>query len=287
MLLRDFMKDNVTLKKGSIKLPVGGFIHMNLEKYQEMKKNTNKPFLHTSYLVTPGDTLTVHVKVPSKTLKKFYYDVLFELTPIQGASSIRDCHVKIFSNSPSFVYSYAYVFYHLDPEDNEGPKESSKKRRTPGMIMNRLYRKIPINRLLMPGTEDKYGDKVLQEPPVIRNPYNLPMFDSSLYMAIHYLEDVTTLSELKSKAKRITENQLLSSVADFESLMEERKRVVRTEGNEERKKRRNDVEKVKAIEKEIRKANSAVRITKPKSPTRAHAAISARKPKKPISSQKD
>lgn len=286
MLLRDFMQDNVTIKKGSVKLPVGGFIENTRTKYAEMKKKTEKPFLHTSYLVTPGDTLTIHVKVPSNSLKKFYYDILLELTPIKDAKSIEECHVKIFSNSPSFVYSYAYVFYHLDPEDSDTVERSVKRgRTTPGMIINRLYRKIPVNRLLMPGTEEKYGDRVLEEPPVIRNPYNLPMFDSSLYLAILYLEDVTTLNELIRTARRISENQLLASVSDFDSLMEQRKRAALTEGKEERKKKRISQEVVRDVERQVKRANTSVRITKPKSPVSAKRAISALKPNKPKSSR--
>lgn len=286
MLLRDFMQDNVTLKKGSVKLPVGGFIANTKNKYLEMKKNANKPFLHMSYLVTPGDTLTVHVKVPSKSLKKFYYDVLLELTPIKDAKSIEDCHVKIFSNSPSFVYSYAYVFYHLDPEDNgELTKSTNKSRKNPGMLINRLYRKIPVNRLLIPGTEDKYGDRVLNEPPIVRNPYNLPLFDSSLYLAIHYLEDVTTLQELTRTARRITENQLIANVDDFDHLMETRKRVALSEGREEAKKKRLNKEVVQTVEREVRRSNSAIRITKPKSPISARRSVTALKPLKPKSSR--
>ena len=285
MLLRDFMQDNVTLTKGSVKLPIGGFIANTKDKYLEMKKNTSKPFLHMSYLVTPGDTLTVHVKVPSKSLKKFYYDVLFELVPINGAKTIEDCHVKIFSNSPSFVYSYAYVFYHLDP-DSDGVTSGStgKSRKTPGMLINRLYRKIPMNRLLIPGTENKYGDRVLNEPPVIRNPYNLPLFDSSLYLAIHYLEDTTTLQELMQSAKRITEKQLLANVDDFDHLMEARKRTALTEGREEQKKKRISKEVVQTVERETRRAN-AVRVIKPKSPISARKAVSALKPLKPKSTR--
>lgn len=278
MLLKDFMQDNVTLKKGSVKMPIGGFISMNKKTYEEMKKHTSKPFQHTSYLVTPGDTLMVHVKVPSKSLKKFYYDVLFELTPIKDAKTIEDCHVKIFSNSPSFVYSYAYTFAHLDPDDKSGNINKDNKR-IPGMISRKLYRKLPVSRLTIPGTEEKYGDKVMDNPPIIRNPYNLPLFDSSLYIAIHYLEDVTTLSQLTNEAKRITESQLFHSIPTFDQLMENRKRAALTEGREETKKKRLNKDIVQQVEKNVRQANRTTRIVKPKSPISARAAVKPLKPK--------
>ena len=153
------------------------------------------------------------------------------------------------------------------------------------MLINRLYRKIPVNRLLIPGTEDKYGDRVLNEPPIVRNPYNLPLFDSSLYLAIHYLEDVTTLQELTRTARRITENQLIANVDDFDHLMETRKRVALSEGREEAKKKRLNKEVVQTVEREVRRSNSAIRITKPKSPISARRSVTALKPLKPKSSR--
>jgi hypothetical protein len=151
------------------------------------------------------------------------------------------------------------------------------------MLIGRLYRKIPTNRLLIAGTESKYGDQVLEEPPIIRNPYNLPMFDSSLYLAILYLEEVTTLSKIQSEAKRITERQLLVSVEDFDHLMTRRKQVENAGGREERKKKRINKEVVQAVEKEVRRANSVSRISKPKSPM---AAMKAKKPMSPKSNRK-
>lgn len=282
MLLKEFMLDNVSVGKGSIKIPMKGFIEEMHERYDEMSKNNVKPFLHAVYTVTPGDRMIVHVKVPSRSLAtKFYYDVLLELEPLKNAVTIRDCHVKIFSDSPSFVYSYAYVFYHLDP--NGQTIDPKKTRKGPGLLINKLQGKIPADRLLMPAAEKKLGDEVLKNPPVVRNPHNLPLFDSSIYLAIIYLEDVTTLPQLQRQAKRITENQLMSSIPEFDKLMEERKKIARKESDKKKQERAKIQATFKEHETKLRRLNNTRNVLKPKAP------ISARKPsgmKKPRSTGK-
>ena len=278
MLLKEFMLDNVSVGKGSVKIPMKGFIESMRERYEEMSKNNVKPFLHSVYKVTPGNRIIVHVKVPSRSLEtKFYYDVLLELDPPKNAVSIEDCHVKIFSNSPSFVYSYAYVFYHLDPDGK--PVDPKKARRTAGMLINRLQGKIPSSRLLMPGTENKLGDEVLKNPPVIRNPHNLPLFDSSIYLAIIYLEDDTDLSTILRKARRITELQLLNTIPDFDSLMEQRKRIARKEADKKKKEKARVQAEFKEHETKLRRLNSSRNIMKPKTPTSMRKPSGMKKPK--------
>ena len=278
MLLKEFMLDNVSVGKGSVKIPMKGFIESMRERYDEMAKNNIKPFLYSVYKVTPGDRIIVHVKIPSRSLAtKFYYDVLLELDPPKTAVTIEDCHVKIFSNSPSFVYSYAYVFYHLDPDGKQiDPKKS---RKGAGLLINRLQGKIPSSRLLMPGTEDKLGDKVLKNPPVIRNPHNLPLFDSSIYLAIIYLEEVTSLPLILHQARRITENQLLSSIPDFEKLMEQRKRIARKESDLKKKEKARVQAEFEEHEKKLRRLNSSHGVMKQKTPNRAKKPSAMKKPR--------
>ena len=281
MLLKEFMLDNVSVGKGSIKIPMKGFIEEMRERYDEMSKNNEKPFLYAVYKVTPGDRLVVHVKIPSRSLHtKFYYDVLLELEPTKNAVTIEDCHVKIFSDSPSFVYSYAYVFYHLDPEGKQ--IDPRKGRKGAGLLINKLQGKIPADRLLMPAAEKKLGDEVLKNPPVVRNPHNLPLFDSSIYLAIIYLEDVTTLPDIQRQSKRITEQQLMSSIPTFDQLMEQRKKIAQTEANKRKREREREQAVFKEHEAKLRKLNSTHNILKPKAP------ISSRKPsgmKKPKSTR--
>lgn len=267
MLLKNFLVDEMKIAKGSVKLPIKSLIETQRERYEEMAQDTTRPFSHMVYHTSPGNRLIVHVKVPSRSLTKFYYDVLLELEPTPGAVSFGDCNVKIFSNSPSFVYTYAYVFYHLDVGD-ESP--AGKRKSRTGMIIDTFSRKIPRDRLLMPGTESKIGKKVLNNEPSTRNPLGLPYLDSSIYAAIFYLEDVTTLPQVMAQKNYRTEAQIFNSVLDFNRLMAERKKVAAREKASADRKRRSEEKAAQQVEKDTASANRrGLHIVKPTAPRRA------------------
>lgn len=282
MLLKNFLVDEMQVTKGAVKMPIKSLIETQRARYEEMSQDTSRPFSHMVYRTVPGGRLIVHVKVPSRSLSKFYYDVLLELEPTDGAVSFGDCNVKIFSNCPSFVYTYAYVFYHLDVGDQS---PAAKRKSRTGMIIDTFTRKIPRDRLLMPGTEDKLGKKVLNNEPSTRNPLGLPYLDSSLYAAIFYLEDATTLPQVMAQKNYRTEVQIFTSVMDFDRLMTERKKVALREKAAADRKRKSDESSAKRVEKETAAINRrGMHVVKPKAPVRAKAAIkptSTRSIKKP------
>lgn len=287
MLLKNFLADELQVKKGSVKMPIKSLVDQYKERYEEMAQDTSRPFSYMVYRTTPGGRIIVHVKVPSRSLTKFYYDVLLELEPTDKATSIRDCHVKFFSNSPSFIYSYAYVFYHLDPGDSSTPKG---RRSRSGMIIDTFTKKIPRDRLLMPGTEKKIGDKVLKNEPVVRNPLGLPYLDSSIYVAIFYLEDITTLPQILSQRNYRTESQIFNSVADFDKLMADRKRVALREKNQAVAKQKRENTEVRKVEKQVHKVNRGSQFTKPLkpiAPIRATKPTGIRKPSKPRTTRRE
>lgn len=55
-----------------------------------------------------------HFKIPSETVKNFYYDVVVKFTADarvgEGGRDLFKYSVQFYSNDPSFVYTYAYVF---------------------------------------------------------------------------------------------------------------------------------------------------------------------------------
>lgn len=270
MLLKNFLVDELQITKGAVKMPIKSLIESYRDRYEEMSKDRTRPFQHTTYRTVPGNRLMVHVKVPSRSLPKFYYDVLLELSPSDKAVDFGDCHVKIFSNSPSFVYTYAYVFYHLDV----GDKSPAKKRKSrTGMIIDTFTNKIPRDRLLMPGTEKKLGGKVLGNEPSTRNPLGLPYLDSSIYLAIFYLQDVTTLAQVMAEKNYRTEAQILSSIPDFDRLMASRKKEAAKVKKETERKRKADESTVRKAEKAIRKPGAT--LVKPKAPVRPTTAAAA------------
>lgn len=262
MLLKEFLQEYMPLSKGSVKIPIKPIIDNYKSRYDKLIKE--KSFSHDVYKTTSGRTI-VHVKVPSETVERFYYDVLFELEPTFKAMSIEDCHVRFFSNCPSFVYTYAYVFYHLDPD---GDQQKTKKT---GLLIPNLTRKIPKDRLLMPGTEEKLPDEVLNKEPVLRNPRMLTIPDKSIYYAIFYLQSKEYHSVVTTKRIR-TELQIFTSVEDFDTLMLKRKRQVERTKQTKRTKR---IEEEKQVSKILKRSQSAVNTVKPLKP---HSVKSAKRP---------
>lgn len=98
-----------------------------------------------------------HVKIPSKS-SDLFYDVLIEIdedsipkqvTTINGGSC------RVFSNCPSFVFTYAYVF-------------------------NK-------NKDIIPWTKKKYNKRVFELNPARRNPAEIKNYERSIYFAIKYI----------------------------------------------------------------------------------------------------
>lgn len=98
-----------------------------------------------------------HIRIPSSSYGKVFYDVLIEydITSIEGNSDFRQKAFRVFSNCPSFTYTYARVFYNM------------------GMII--------------PWAQRKYNSKVLGLDPDKRNPGKIVNYEKSLYFAFRYL----------------------------------------------------------------------------------------------------
>jgi hypothetical protein len=154
-------------------------------------------FFAVPYLYPNGDVL-FHVKVPSEEYdkNKIVYDVLFRIyedgDPSKRYSQRR---VKMFSNSPSFLFTYAYVYYHSD------------------LIIND------------PNFVSKLPQIAIIQPPVIRNPVESLGFEKSTYVAARYLIDGFILNEgyikrFGIKMNPIEETRLLSAVADPQLLVQ-------------------------------------------------------------------
>ena len=102
------------------------------------------------------------VKVPSDSSEgDLNYDVVIRFFPpsleIAKESHLRNYYIQFFSNSPGFMYTYAYVYN----------KE--------GFLITNLY--------------DKLNDQFLNTPPKKMNRNKSLSYDKSIYFAVHYLSD--------------------------------------------------------------------------------------------------
>lgn len=270
MKLKEFLQDNIPLGKGAVKIPIKGLVSEYREKYDTLK-NTHK-FSHDIYTIQPGGRMIVHIKVPSETVDNFYYDILIEFEPSATTLKIEDCDVKLFSNSPSFVYSYAYVFYHLDPDGTTKAKKTEKD--GSGMLIDTLRYKIPKNRLMVHGAETTLPDEPLHNEPVIRNPAGIPLPDKTIYYGIFYVLDNLKLLDITKSRRYRTSRQVFDAVEDFDALMLKRKRAEQKQKEAKARQRKQEMDSVKTTERAVRKTNSVVNVVKPRSTV------------KPISSQK-
>ena len=221
MKLRVFMSDTMQPAKGAMKVSTKGIIEGYRERYDALIKRPEAKFQVQTYKVSPNHQIMVHVKVPSETVNKLHYDVLLALSPEKGTMDLLDCDVKIFSNCPSFVYSVAYIFAHWDPDAKAGTTTAKGK----GMMIDTLKGKLPRDRMLIPGTEKKLGKQPVHDPPVVRNPLGLPLFDKSIYYAIFYLQDNVPYDQIIRTHNNVSMARVVASVEDFERLMSYRRKL--------------------------------------------------------------
>lgn len=261
MKLRRFLEDEISLGKGSVKIPAAEMIRKYRDQYNIMKARGLR-FKFTMHYVLPGGRIIVHVKVPSETVRNFSYDVLLELDSAGGAKRFEDCHVRVFSNCPSFVYTYAYVFYHL-PDDELGK---------PTMMIDDFRQKIPKNCIMISDIAGKVGETPLTQRPVVRNPYGLPLFDKSIYYAVFYILEKLDFNRTMYNKHISSIPSILNSIEDFDTLMIRRKSAERKEKDAERANQKQTNRTMRQTEREQNKS-AGVRRIRPVVKKRAVSAV--------------
>ena len=167
---------------------------LNVSFVQLLQRHRNV-FYAVPY-VFPSKDILFHVKVPSEgyTDNKIAYDILFLIKFEKDKRySMRD--IQVFSNSPSFLYTYAYVMYH----DN----------------------------LMIPECINKFPMICLTQPPVVRNPVESLGYEKSTYCAARYLLDGFCLTDnyINRHGKKVSGmsdqiiSKLLGSISDPERLV--------------------------------------------------------------------
>ena len=282
MKLRAFMSDTMQPAKGAMKVSTKGIIEGYRERYDALIKRPVAKFQVQTYKVSPNHQIMIHVKVPSETVNKLHYDVLLALSPEKGTMDLLDCDVKIFSNCPSFVYSVAYIFAHWDPDAKPGTTTKGK-----GMMIDTLKGKLPRDRMLIPGTEKKLGKQPVHDPPVVRNPLGLPLFDKSIYYAIFYLQDNVPYEQIIRTRNNVSMARVVASVEDFERLMSYRRKLEQDQKRQKALQQKSIDKDSRTIERNLDKQNRAGMMLSPKQPTKPKTAqrvyTTARTPSRPAS----
>lgn len=107
-----------------IKNPTGGrarIVGAEQQAREVYSKRFDRMYLRVAgkidyYLMKKSDEskYILYIKMPSESIDKLYYDVVIEFTAIDDVkrriNNLSDYDIKVFSNDPNFIFTYAYVF---------------------------------------------------------------------------------------------------------------------------------------------------------------------------------
>lgn len=168
-------------------------INATKNKFQEKYNQIHKRISHKSFFVK--DDIYILVNIPS-SVEGIMYDVLmkFEKNKKSIGTTILDMEMRLFSNSPSFLYTYANAY------DKQ--------------------------KLFIKECKKKLSPKMLSDIAKTRNPYGVLSYDFSIYSALWYIlsNGYTNIDDLK-----MTDNincnlsTVLNYVKDAELLQKNRK----------------------------------------------------------------
>lgn len=153
-------------------------------------------------------TLVFHFELPSKSSKGIEYDVVLEFpyneSDFNTAKNIFNFPFKVYSNCPSFVYTYAYVF------NQHG--------------------------LLIDWLKSRYDHKTLRMAPATRNKLGVIFYEHSIFNAVYYIfKNIgTPVSNLVKSAKKASVGQLRQMITP-QSDIETNSKIVKAAEREMKK----------------------------------------------------
>lgn len=221
--------------------------YRGLDKYGKSVK-VDKVYKH-------NDSYYIHIHVPSESERQNFYDVVIKFIPNSVTKSTKprfifNYDMELFSNCPSFTYTFAHVYKKF------------------GIICNELV--------------DKYEDEVFKNKPETKNPYFVINYDKSIYFALHFLDknmSYLTVANLEYLSRNNSLKTLIKNVRTTKEIKKDYEDAVielRKQKEEKENKRKNIK---KEIDKKIsitNKRESSSHVIKPK---KANTATKAKKPR--------
>lgn len=168
----------------------------------------------TLYVDKKKDRYVAHVKVPSETVKGFYYDavILFYSNDpvVKSSSSLQGYNVKFFSNDPAFVFTYLRVFLKND--------------------------------MFFEDLKPKASKLALKNDPNEKNPYQIPGYSKILYFAYLYmkLKNLFNKSVFDSNAHPYSARELLNHVEHTDKKILDRQEKGRDQAKQAAKEKRSE-----------------------------------------------
>lgn len=202
-------------------------------KLIETKKNLFKEKIYKN-----GNEYYFHILIPSESERENTYDVVIhfmlpEDNPEYAVNNntLKDYRIKIFSNSPSFIYTYAYTV-------NEH-----------GFLVDELSK--------------KFKDIVLDQKPVIRNPYEIVSYEKTVTFAMFHIiyKSLLVKFNIDNVAHKYNKREFINSIREDDKILME----IKLAGNAVKKKKSKDNDKKAGIKNKLRTTVSQA--TKPKPST--------------------
>lgn len=183
MTIQDLLRNPTG--KGSAQMAARKFIIQDLDaRYYKLLMEHNKKLQVRCY--KSKDDYLIHVLVPAEKYKGLYYDVLIQFTPhcenkndsdaIKTDRTLNRYRLKLFSNSPNFMFTYTYV--------------------------------LSKNNMIIEIIKHKCSPLALTEAPTVRNPVESYGFEKSCYFACKYLSDMGYLNKDTLDANLLTFNSI-------------------------------------------------------------------------------
>lgn len=176
-----------------------------------------------------------YLQVPSeKFTEDLKYDVILQFIPIGGGTSdisISNYAIKMYSNSPNFMFTYAYVFNKDD--------------------------------VLIDFAKKKLSEQCLKDEPKVKNPLQSYGFEKSVYFALLYLKEkrLTYKSNL-GQAKKLDVKKLLKDIEHSEDKLKEYKRLDDKEKAEKKREKEKEKQERLAQQKKVAQTRTKTSRTK-------------------------
>ena len=200
--------------KGSTAISNRKLIQNDLnDRYDELIKK-HKDFKH--YIYHDNINFYIHILIPSESERDNTYDVVIEFTPsdqdVSNDVTLKRYHIKVFSNCPSFTYTYAYVYNNYD------------------MMIDFL--------------RNKYDSIVLRDNPTVKNPGEIINYEKSIYFACKYISSHSGLMNklsLSAISKKINKVDFSKTIRNTDKIELE----IKKENNRLKDEKQKKIDKLK------------------------------------------
>lgn len=198
--------------KGATIIPGSNQIKQEyIKQLSELKPRiTLKWYLYKNYLIGL-------IRLPSRSCMGLKYDVIIEIDTSDkekfDGKTINNFPIRVFSNCPSFSYTYANVFNQAN--------------------------------ILIPWLRNKYQKSIIKDAPDTRNPYHIVGYERSLYISLLYIssESRNLYNDIKNIAMKI------NTLTDLQNAVYTQEYIERTYKELKEKAKKDEAKKKETLNK--------------------------------------